>query len=172
MRMKRYLVSLLVGLLALVPPGAPAADGQQLTITIHGDGARATQLPQYDPGSPIAITVSSTGGNVDAVIVSAAGPQGESIESNLTRAADGTFSGSVTLADEGSWQLRLTSRAGKASTVTTPILLDLEAPPPSNAWQIGLAVGLAIFIVIGVGGFFVLRRLVGTAPSTPGAHAA
>jgi hypothetical protein len=150
---------------------APAA--QALAIDIHADGARATQLPQYAAGVPIAIRVTvSGGGTVDGVTVSAAGPAETSVRMPLNRAADGSFGGTLSLQDPGSWRLHLTSHAGTVSPETAAVLLDVEPPTPSNAWQIGVAVGIVVFVVVGGTGFIALRRLAEGESGRPTARAA
>ncbi len=168
--MKVAFASLLL-LTAALGASAGAAQTQRLEIVVHGDGARATQLPQYDAAAPIVVSVRDSGGqHADAVSVAASGPQGESVVADLTRADDGSFGGTVTLGDPGAWQVRLTSRLGATQTQTLPVTLSVIAVPPSNAWLTGLAVGAGIFAVIGIGGFLLLRRLLETAePEASGA---
>lgn len=160
--MKGSLATFLLGLLLgspFVASAAPAA--QPLLINVHGDGARATQLPEYDPAAPIAVTVRETGGQaIDGVVVVASGPAGESVRATLVRTADGSFGGTLVLQDAGAWHLRLTSRMGRMSTDTTPVTLVVQPPPPSNAWLIGVSVGVVIFVAIGGTGFVFLRRTV------------
>lgn len=152
---------------------ATAASPQPLTIRVHGDGAQATQLSQYDPAAPIALSVQPVGNaKLDAVAIEATGPAGETVRAPLVRDPRGQYVGIVTLADEGVWDVRLTSRVGAISTTTTPVRLAVVAPPPSNAWQIGLAVGAAVFIVLGGSGFLLLRRTVGERAAQPQARAA
>jgi hypothetical protein len=167
--MKAALALLALGLTLTAPVSATAEPAAQpLSITFHGDGARATQLTQYDPSVPIAVNVRESGGlRVDRVSVTAAGPAGEALETPLNRVADGSFRGTVTLADPGAWTIHLKATIGKIRTETSPVTLDLEAPPPSNAWQVGLGVGAGVFIVIGGTGFFLLRRLMAV-PSKSG----
>jgi hypothetical protein len=165
--------ALLAACLATAVPAGAAQSSQPLSITIHGDGAQATRLPEYDPSLPIAIRVTDTDPRtISELTVVARGPAGNSIRMPLTRDADGTYSGSLALSDPGPWSLHLTSRAGSLSTDTTPVLLAVQAPPPSNAPFIGVAVGAAIFIVIGGGGFLLLRRLAGPRPGAQLDHAA
>ncbi len=170
--MKLWLAVVSIWLAVSVPAGA-AESVQPLAIVIHGDGAQATRLPEYDPRFPIAVRVSDTDQpSITALTVVATGPAGQAVRSALTRDTDGTFSGSITLADPGSWNLRLTSRSGSLSTDTTPVTLDVQAPPPSNAPAIGFAVGSAIFIVVGGGGFLLLRRITRSRKSEQLEHAA
>jgi hypothetical protein len=158
----KLLVALLgLWLAAAIPAGAAQDAGTQpLSIGVHGDGAQATQLPTYDPNLPIAISVSNRDGQrVDALTVAAVGPSGQTANVPLLRTPDGTFTGSVTLPSEGTWRLRLFSRTGPLSTGTTPIALELKAPPPLYAGLVGWAVGSGIFIILGGGGFLLLRRI-------------
>ncbi len=138
---------------------AGATEPAPLSIVVHGDGAQATKLPVYDPSAPLAVSVTSPGNPpLQALRVVAAGPSGQTIRLPLSRAADGSFRGQLTLADQGIWNVRLITQSGNVQTQTLPVELDVEAPPPSNAWQIGLAVGAGIFCVFGIGGFWLLRR--------------
>jgi len=163
----KLLVALLGVWLAAGAPAVAAGAPQPLSISVHGQGAQATLLPEYEPGAPIAVTVTNRGAqHLDALTVVASGPAGESIRMPLSRAADGTYTGSLALSDEGAWRLRLTSRAGSLSTDTTPISLAVQAPPPSNAWLTGVAVGAAVFLIVGGSGFFILRRTVGARSAT------
>jgi len=150
-----------------------AADPQPLDIRLHGAGAQATRLASYDPHAPIAITVTEQDAQrLDELAVVAVGPAGETVRIPLTPAPDGAFTGTLELADEGTWQLRMSTRVGTLRTDTTPISLDVVAPPPSDAWLIGLGVGATIFIVIGGNGFVVLRRTMRRASSSTLGHAA
>jgi hypothetical protein len=153
--------------LCLATMSAAIADAPQpLTISVHGDAARATQLPQYDPQAPIAVTVTDLDAH-EQFAIAATGPTGQAIRIPLEQGADGALHATLDLDDEGTWQLRLVARAGDLRADTTPVTLDVEAPPPSDAPLIGLAVGSSIFIVIGIGGFLLLRR---TTRSTASAH--
>jgi hypothetical protein len=169
-------MKLLLAVLGLsLVAGAPALGqtAQSLSISLHGDGAQATQLPQYDPAAPIAVHVMNGDGRPpDALTIVAVGPAGERLRAPLARAGDGTFSGTITLGDEGSWRVNLAASSGSVRTDTTPVTLDVEAPPPSNAWMIGLAVGAAIFLMVGGSGFLLLRRLGDAGPTTDLGNAA
>lgn len=138
-----------------------AAATQPLTIRVNGDGAQATRLAAYDPSVPIAVAVEETGAaKLDSITVEASGPVGESERAALGRGEDGIFRGTLALRDQGPWSLRLITRVGPMRTATTPVTLDVAAPPPSDAWEIGLAVGGLIFAIVGGGGFFILRRTI------------
>jgi hypothetical protein len=157
----RFLVLLLgLYLVGLAPAGAGAETlSQSLSIVLHGDGAQATRLPSYDPAAPITMSVTDDDEQqIDALSVVAAGPNGASVKVPLIRSAGGAFSGTLKLSEQGMWSLRVISRSGPLSTGTTPVTLAVEAPPPSNAGWIGWAVGLGVFVVVGGGGFFILRR--------------
>jgi hypothetical protein len=146
-------------LAAVAPASAQTAQHQVLSISLHGDGARATQLSQYDPSVPLSVEVTDSGhARIDELAIVAQGPNGESLRTPLARGADSAYRGSLTLDDQGMWRVHLSSRVGTLRTDTTPVTLDVETPPPSNAWMTGLAVGAAVFLIVGLGGFFVLRR--------------
>jgi hypothetical protein len=157
-------MKLLVAVLGLLlGSGAPAlaataAASQTLAMRVHGDGVQATHLPSYDPRVPIAVTVRAGEKRMDALSLLAYSPAGRSLNVPLTRAADGLFAGSLSLPDEGRWRLQLASRNGTLRTLTAPVMLDVAAPPPSNTAPVGWAVGTAIFIAFGGGGFLLLRR--------------
>jgi hypothetical protein len=136
-----------------------APDPVPLAIRVEGDRAQATHLPAYDPSVPIAVTVTGTAKTGDDLSVVASGPAGRSTHLPLARGADGAFTGMLSLSDPGTWRLQLAARNGTLRTLTSPVMLDVQLPPPSNAGSIGWAVGSTIFIVLGGGGFLVLRRL-------------
>jgi hypothetical protein len=155
----KLLVAVLGLLLASGAPALPAtsAASQTLAMRVNGDGVQATHLPSYDPRVPIAVTVRAGEKRMDALSLLAYSPAGRTLNVSLARAADGLFAGSLSLPDEGRWRLQLASRDGTLRTLTAPVMLDVAAPP-SNAAPIGWAVGTAIFIVFGGGGFLLLRR--------------
>jgi hypothetical protein len=132
---------------------------QPLSIRVHAETVEATHLPSYDPQAPIVVAVTAEK-PVDELSVVASGPAGRSLHVPLARGASGGFTGILTLSDPGGWRLQLASRNGTLRTVTSPVMLDVVSPPPSNAAPIGWAVGSAIFIVFGGGGFLLLRRMV------------
>jgi hypothetical protein len=144
--------------ICLATMSAALADApQSLSISVRGDVAQATQLPQYDPQHPIAVTVKESNAH-DRLALAATGPAGQTTRTPLQPGADGSLHATLDLADEGTWQLRLVAQAGDLRAATTPVTLDVEASPPSDAPLVGLAVGTSMFLVLGVGGFLLLRR--------------
>jgi hypothetical protein len=149
----------LLALLSLAPPVALAVNVQQpLAIVVHGDGAQATQLPSYDPTSAISVTVKNVGSRADAITIIAVGPTGHRLDRLLHRTSSEIFGGMLTLYEQGTWSVRLTSTYRNIRTTTTPITLEVQAPPPSDAWEIGLGVGSAVFLIVGMPGFVLLNH--------------
>jgi hypothetical protein len=139
---------------------ASAEPAQLLSVSFRASGAQATQLPSYDPAQPIVVRVADTKTqHLDELAVLASGPSGESLRVALTPSGSGTFSGSLMLDDPGTWSVHLAARSGNLRTTTAPVAVTVEAPPPSDAWLVGLGVGATIFVVIGGAGFVLLRRL-------------
>jgi hypothetical protein len=124
---------------------------------VHGDGAQASQLPSYDPTAAIRVTVKNVGSHADAITVVAVGPTGHRQDRLLHRTSSETFAGMLTLDEQGTWHLRLTSSYRNIRTTTTPITIEVQTPPPSDAWEIGLGVGSAIFLIVGMPGFVLLN---------------
>jgi len=161
----KLLVAVLGLSLASAEPAlaAPGPAPQPLALRVRAENVEATHLPSYDPQVPIAVNVSADDERTDELSVVAAGPTGRLLRMPLARGTDGSFGGTMSLSDAGTWWLQLAARDGTLRTLTTPVALDVATPPPSNADAIGWAVGSAIFLVFGGGGFLVLRR--GRAPA-------
>jgi hypothetical protein len=158
--MKLLVAVLGLSLAGAAPASAAISSGPQpLAIRVQADNVEATHLPSYEPQAPIAVVVTVAKERNDQLSLVASGPAGHSLRVPLTRDANGAFNGTLSLGDQGLWRLQLASRAGALRTVTSPVMLDVESPPPSNAGPIGWAVGSAIFFVFGGGGFLLLRRL-------------
>jgi hypothetical protein len=156
----KLLAAVLVLCLTSATPAlaATGAAPQPLAIRVQGDSVQATHLPAYDPRLPITISVAAGDKQTDELSVVAAGPAGQSLRVPLASGADGSFSGTLSLSDAGTWRLQLAARNGTLRTLTSPVVLDVASPPPSNAVPIGWAIGSVIFIVFGGGGFLSLRR--------------
>jgi hypothetical protein len=152
----------LLALLSVAPPVALAANVQQpLAIIMHRDGAQATRLPSCDPTAAISVTIQDVGSPADAITIVAVGPTGHRLERLLQRTTGETFRGTLTLEEEGTWSLHLISTYKSTSTTTTAITVEVQNPPPTYAWQIGLGVGSAIFLIVGMPGFILLDRGIG-----------
>ncbi len=162
----KLLVAVLGLCLASATPvlAATGAGSQLLAIRVNGDSAQATHLTAYDPQLPIAVSVAAGDRRTDELSVVASGPTGPSFRIPLVRSASGSFDGTLALGDAGTWRLQLAARDGTLRTLTSPVVLDVASPPPSNAVPIGWAVGSVIFIVFGGGGFLLLRREAGQEP--------
>jgi hypothetical protein len=150
--------------LASVSPALPAtvADAQPLAVTVAGSSVRATHLPSYDPQIPIAVTVAADQARDLSLVAS--GPAGRSRLVPLAHAANGSFGGRMSLNEPGTWRLQVAVRDGSVHTRTSPVMLLVAPPPPSNAAPIGWAVGIGIFIIFGGSGFLLLRRRVPAEP--------
>jgi hypothetical protein len=145
--------------LASISPALAAPAPQPLAISLTADRAQTTQLPAYDPSVPIRVSVRPlAAAHVAAVRIDATGPNGAALHVPLRRLSDGSFVGSLTLGDVGTWNVQLASRTGGLGTTTAAVALTVQAPPPSNAGLIGAAVGTSMFVFFGLGGFVVLRR--------------
>jgi len=146
--------------LASVAPAFAATGSapQPLALRVRAENVEATHLPLYDPQTPIAVNVSAADKRTDDLTVVAAGPTGRLLRIPLVRGTNGTFTGTLSLTDAGTWRLQLAARNGTLRTLTTPVALDLATPARSKAAAIGCAVGSAIFLVFGGGGFLLLRR--------------
>jgi hypothetical protein len=163
----KFLVAVLGLSLASAAPSLAAigAAPQPLALRVRAENVEATHLPSYDPQAPIAVNVVADDKRTDELSVVAAGPTGRLVRVPLVRGTNGSFSGTVPLSDAGTWRLQLAASDGTLRTLTTPVALDVATPPPSNAAAIGWAVGSAIFLVFGGGGFVLLRSRGAQAPA-------
>jgi hypothetical protein len=163
--MKLLVAVLGLSLACAVPTSAATGpDPQPLAIRVQAENVEAIHLPSYDPEVPIAVVVTTARERSDELSLVASGPAGRSVRAPLARDANGVFNGTLALRDAGTWRLQLASRSGSLRTLTSQVMLDVEIPPPTNAGPIGWAVGSAVFIVFGGGGFLLLRRF---APAKP-----
>ncbi len=123
----RSLLFAAVVLATFIPMPAAALSGQPLAIFLHGDAARTRLLETYDTVLPISVRVAGDARRMDAVTITANGPDGNSITAPLVKGANG-FIGDLTLGAPGTWTLALTTRAGGVSNALAAISIAVATP--------------------------------------------
>jgi anti-sigma-K factor RskA len=149
-------LSLVAALIVFAATGAQAGTPQPLGITLHSRNAVTKRLPHYRSDAPIAVSVGgTTAAELQALNVTAVGPDGNAVTQALTRTGD-TFSGAVRLAAPGAWSLAVSTQLGSVSAALANVSLDVVARDDADlAARLGFALA-AMAIVAGL--TLVLRR--------------
>ncbi len=147
------LLLLLAGLLGFTP-ALPGTGPQPLTIALHRENASLARLAHYHTAVPIDVRVAGETQHVDAVTVTAHGPDGTAIHAPLARTANG-FEGLLRLAQPGAWTLELTTQLGAVSSAVDAVSLDVE---PGGSDLGGYAFMLLALALTATGIFVIMRR--------------
>jgi hypothetical protein len=147
------LLLLLTGLLGLTP-ALPGMHPQRLTVALHRDNASLVRLPHYHAATPIDVQVGGETQHVDAVMVTAHGPDGTSIHAPLARTATG-FEGLLNLAQPGAWTIELTTQLGAVTSAVNAVSLDVE---PGGSDLAGYATMALALLMTAAGVLVIVRR--------------
>jgi hypothetical protein len=164
--MSRIVSAALSALAAVILTAGIAAAAQPLTIDDRTDQLRVDHLDRYTNGEPVAVRVQAQPAQGVALLLLA--PDGTSTRVPLALDADGSFSGTVTLAAPGTWTLAIAVNANGVQTTSqsfVAIVTDARATYESVLTMLGLAL---VSIGGGIGLIAVGRKSALAAQAQPG----
>ena len=149
--MMTYAAALLLGTAGI----AVASPDQALTIDLGGAQPRVDHLNAYESDAPVHVRVVDP--KAQTVAIEGTSPDGTPVDQLLTRNADGSFSGDLSVGTTGEWSLSADVTIGSDHARTEPFSLTVVDPTPGTTAGLMIALGGAS-VFGGVGLLAVGRR--------------
>jgi len=149
------------GLTALAAAPAAASTAQTLGIVLRSNDAATERLPHYQASRPIAVHVAGEARRLSAVLLTAKGPDGTAIHTELARSGD-AFVGDLRLATPGVWNVALTTQVGSVTAALADVPLDVV--PPSGSEPMAYVTFALALTMFGCGTLLIVSRRPALAP--------
>ncbi len=126
---------------------------QSVGFVLHANAAATERLPFYRNQAPIAINVHGDSTGIDAMMVTAHGPDGSDVRTPLVRNGD-AFTGALKLTQPGTWTIALSSQLGSMSAALAAVPLEVVADDNADlaariAWALSaLSIGAGCTLVV------------------------